>query len=142
MTLKVEFIFCLCLHVKNSQTDPIIIKEHVMNSDSEPLLSDQEKNTRRLQKSTDAIDRCLRIVVETQDIGADTLVRLDDQKHTIIRIQDKLDNSINPNINKSNSVLTSMFRRLRNNKYVTYATIFVCIAIIIMLIVLIFTKRS
>jgi t-SNARE complex subunit (syntaxin) len=113
-----------------------------MNPDSEPLLNDQDKSARRLQKSTDAIDRCLRTVADTHDIGTDTLEKLNEQRDTIVRINDKLDNNINPNINKSNSVLILMFRRLRNNKFITYATILVCIAIIIMLVVLIFTKKS
>ncbi len=116
------------------------MSDHTTEKDSDPLLKN-EYGVDRLRNSTASIDRCLRTVSETHDIGANTLVMLNDQKDTIIRIQGKLDNSINPNINKSNSVVTSMFKRLRNNKCITYATVLVCIAIILMLLVLIFTKK-
>ncbi len=112
------------------------------SSDSEPLLTGTKNNTQRLQQSNDKLDRCLRTLNETENIGIDTLVELDKQGKTIINIKDKMDNSINPNINKSNSVIVGMLRRFQKNKYVQYVTVLICIAIIVMLFILIIVKKT
>jgi transcriptional regulator NrdR family protein len=111
-----------------------------MSADKEPLLPTTKDNIQRLQQSNEKLDRCLRVINETETIGTNTLVELNEQEKTIINIRSKLDNDINPNINKSNSIIMGMLRRFYKNKYVTYATVFVCIAIIIMLLILIFMK--
>ena len=112
------------------------------SSDLEPLITGTKNNAQRLQQSNDKLDRCIKTLNETESIGISTLASLNEQERTIINIKDNIDNSINPNIKKSNSVIVGMFRQFQKNKYVQYTTVLVCIAIIIMLFILIIVKKN
>ena len=90
--------------------------------------------------SLDRLDNCIKVLDNTMIVGNDTIVTLNDQGETIKLIQKKTDN-MNPQISHSRYIVSNMFARLRNNKIIQWIIILFLVAIAIMLIILVATKK-
>jgi vesicle transport through interaction with t-SNAREs protein 1 len=86
--------------------------------------------TDRLQRSSDRIEEGKRTILETEELGVSILQDLHQQRQTITHARDTL-HSTDDNLSRGRRLISSMARRMVQNKIIMYAIILLLIAAII-----------
>uniref|UniRef100_A0A914ZH42 Vesicle transport through interaction with t-SNAREs homolog 1A n=1 Tax=Parascaris univalens TaxID=6257 RepID=A0A914ZH42_PARUN len=93
-------------------------REELMAFDNEISLDQQDQlieNTERLERTSRRLQDTYRMVVETEQIGAEVLGDLSSQRETISRARDRL-READSDLNRSRKVLSQMIRRVIQNR--------------------------
>eukprot|EP00048_Salpingoeca_helianthica_P007154 m.107197 g.107197 ORF g.107197 m.107197 type:complete len:223 (+) comp14246_c0_seq1:50-718(+) len=96
------------------------------SGDTRTLLLD---NHERLQRTTDRLANTRRVAEESEQIGTNVLTDLHGQREQIVRIGGRVQ-SMDANLGKSKSILTSMGRRIVSSKLILFCTIILLIGIL------------
>jgi len=75
-------------------------------------------DTERLRNTTDVIKNALRVAVDTEQVGRDSLLELEDQKETIGRSRLKI-RSVDESLATASRLLRGMKRRVMTNKLIS-----------------------
>eukprot|EP00128_Syssomonas_multiformis_P011316 Colp12_sorted_trinity150504_noHs@30374 len=86
-------------------------------------------NTERLNQSNARLENAQRVALESEQIGADILAELGEQRETIQRTQDHL-RGVDADLNKSQRVLRGISRRIATNKCLCALIILLLLGII------------
>uniref|UniRef100_F1L828 Vesicle transport through interaction with t-SNAREs homolog 1A n=1 Tax=Ascaris suum TaxID=6253 RepID=F1L828_ASCSU len=93
-------------------------RDELMAFDNEISLDQQDQlieNTERLERTSRRLQDTYRMVVETEQIGAEVLGDLSSQRETISRARDRL-READSDLNRSRKVLSQMIRRIIQNR--------------------------
>jgi vesicle transport through interaction with t-SNAREs protein 1 len=108
-----------------------------MSTDADVATQDQRtrllNGTERLQESSKRLENAHRVALETEQIGANTLGTLMEQREQILRTRDTL-STADGFIATSQRLLKGMQRRMLTNKLITGAVI-VCLCLLIILVI-------
>ena len=105
-----------------------------MNEDMDPQRQRLLTAQRMLDISNQRIENSERIALESENIGIDILNELAEQRESLVRTSQHLDDA-DRSLRQTDGKVTSMLRRNLLNKLIWFAIIFVILAIIIVSIV-------
>jgi len=107
------------------------------STDTDVATQDQRtrllNGTERLQESSKRLENAHRVALETEQIGANTLGTLMEQREQILRTRDTL-STADSFIATSQRILKGMQRRMLTNKLITAAVIVALILLILLVI--------
>ncbi|XP_052819220.1 vesicle transport through interaction with t-SNAREs homolog 1A-like [Mya arenaria] len=116
-----------------------LLGEEVDNSeDQRTRLLD---NTEKLERGTRRLDDGYRVILETEEMGAQILSDLSDQRETIQRSRNRLQETDSA-LGKSSRALSGMMKRIIQNRVMLGVVILVILFVIIMAIYLIARKKT
>ncbi|KAG2443669.1 hypothetical protein HXX76_002018 [Chlamydomonas incerta] len=89
--------------------------------------------TAKLEQSDERLKQGKQLLAETEDLGAGILQNLHSQRETIVRSRDTL-HGADDNITKARKILSSMSKRMLQNKLIMFGIIGTLLAAIILII--------
>ncbi|KAK3590957.1 hypothetical protein CHS0354_034529 [Potamilus streckersoni] len=98
-------------------------------------------NTEKLERSSRKLEHGYRVVLETEQIGAQVLEDLSAQRQTIERSRNRL-NEMNTTLGRSSRVLSGMMKRLIQNKILLLVLGVVILVVIVLAIYFTVRKKS
>ncbi|GAQ81123.1 vesicle transport protein [Klebsormidium nitens] len=98
------------------------------------------QTTDRLNQSGERIKESKRVAIETEDIGAQILGSLSQQRETLLHARGTL-HGVDDNIGKSRQILNRMAQRIRTNKIIMYGIIAALVFAIILILYFKFKKH-
>ncbi|XP_060604702.1 vesicle transport through interaction with t-SNAREs homolog 1A-like [Ruditapes philippinarum] len=110
-------------------------------NDSEDQRTRLLDNTEKLERGSRRLQDGYRVVMETEQMGAQILTDLQDQRETIQRSRNRLEET-NTALGKSSRVLSGMAKRIIQNRILLVVVILVILFVIVMAIYLTVTKKS
>ncbi|MFH4975464.1 hypothetical protein AB6A40_002173 [Gnathostoma spinigerum] len=114
-------------------------RSELMAFDNEISVDQQDQlieNTERLERTSRRLQDTYRMVVETEQIGADVLGDLSSQRETMTRARDRM-READSNLSRSNKVLSQMIRRVIQNRL-----ILLIVAVLLMLSLIFIIYKS
>ncbi|VDD96901.1 unnamed protein product [Enterobius vermicularis] len=90
-------------------------REDLLGFDNEISLDQLIENTQRLERTSRRLQDTYRMVMETEQIGAEVLGDLSTQHETLARARDRM-RSADTDLNRSQLVLSTMIRRVIQNR--------------------------
>ncbi|KAL3875797.1 hypothetical protein ACJMK2_033713 [Sinanodonta woodiana] len=110
-------------------------------NDSEDQRARLLDNTEKLERSSRKLEHGYRVVLETEQIGAQVLEDLSVQRQTIERSRNRLD-EMNTTLGRSSRVLSGMMKRLIQNKILLLVLGVVILVVIVLAIYFTVRKKS